>query len=210
MIRRILGSKKQKKQKIWFIHIPKNAGTSIVKALNIRPVSHITAKEILESSDKQRYLNSYSFCVVRHPYNRFISLYNYAKMEKSYYHDNIEPKNSIYGEHLDYKTLKNASIEECAELLLKGKLKHDLVWNHWRPQSSWVYDETFKNLLVDRVFHLEKIEELYDSNIINLKKKVPQLNTSSTSINIGDLDNNTKEILVNYYKKDFELFNYKT
>lgn len=189
-----------------FIHIPKTGGTSIGKALGFKSTSHIKAKEVTHSAPLIK--GKFSFAVVRNPYERFISLYNYARQEVSTYHNNIEPHKALYGIHLDYELLKKSSIEECANYLLEGKLKHDSSWNHWKPQYSWVYYKD--KLLVDNIYHLNNLHHLKDDlrRKFNIQIQIPYLNSSESNRQNYLLNQRTKRIIEEYYSKDFQLFNF--
>lgn len=204
-------NKKSLKKELLFIHIPKNAGTSINSLLGQDYPSHIKASEIVEENGQNFLQNFFSFGIVRNPFERFLSLYNYARMEISYYHNNLFPEKSIYGKHLDYDLLKSASIAECAIYLKEGKLKHDEAWNHWNPQITWLYDNENNKCLVDKIYRLENLDELKrDLNRRGFKfKTFPNLNQSKRH-NYQDLiDLKSRKILEDYYKDDLEIFNYE-
>ena len=196
---------------ILFIHIPKNAGTAVSKALGFESTSHIKASEIKEEFGINIFEDKCSFAIVRNPVDRFLSLYNYARMDISYYHNNIEPENSIYGKHLDYELLKNSSLLECAQYLQKGMLKHDLHWNHWEPQYNWVYDVNSNQRLVKKIYNFENLQELAKDmdSMFNCKFELNEINISNKKEDNKVLDIETISIIKEYYKKDFELFDYK-
>ena len=198
------------KSKFIFIHIPKNAGTSLSKVLGFGSTNHSTASEVRLRLGRIGYRRMFSFAFVRHPYDRFLSLYNYARMEESYYHSSINPENAINGKHLDFDKLKNASLYECALMLKNNELEHDLTWNHWQPQSNWIYNMKGR-LLVDFVGKVENIDEDFDFILRKVKKKskvlLPNINTSNK--NKLELDLPTKLILKEYYRVDFRNFKYK-
>src|SRR5690606_29215530 len=141
------------------------------------------------------------FGIVRNPYERFLSLYNYARMEISYYHNNINPKATPYGRHLDYDLLKNASLKECAKYLEDGKLQHDRAWNHWFPQYTWLYNESGTASLVSNIYKLENLPVLVkDLNNMGIAiSDFPKINSSS-KIKDGRnlLDSATEKIIENY------------
>lgn len=61
-----------------FVHIPKAAGTSIAKATIGRRAGHFTASQI-RATMGDTYNTFFSFTIVRNPYHRLISAYNFAK-----------------------------------------------------------------------------------------------------------------------------------
>ncbi|MFD2517943.1 sulfotransferase family 2 domain-containing protein [Salinimicrobium flavum] len=199
--------------KVYFIHVPKNGGTSVAKTLGLTSYMHIKAWEVKASGNNHLLKNNFSFGIVRNPFDRFLSLYNYARMEKSYYHDNIvEPVDLSRPRHLDFKLLKNASIRECAEYLKNDKLKHDAQWNQWVPQYTWLYDKKGRKSLVKKIYRFENLEELRkDLNKLDFSiSSFPVLNSSSHQLDYRELiDETSKKILEEYYEKDLKLFGYK-
>lgn len=192
-----------------FIHIPKNAGTSISKSIGFNESSHAKASEIIDDFGKDYFINKFSFSIVRNPIQRFLSLYHYAKMDVSLYHNNLDPSKSLYGRHLDYSTLKDASIYDCAILLKEGLLKHDTSWNHWDPQYTWIYDKKENDKLIDKVYRLENLNELKKDflDLFGIQLTLNNFNKSDRD-NSDFLDKRTLSILREFYQKDFELFNY--
>jgi hypothetical protein len=196
---------------ILFIHIPKNAGTAVSKALGFKSTSHIKASEIKEEFGINIFEDKFSFAIVRNPIDRFLSLYNYARMDISYYHNNIKPEKSIYGKHFDYELLKNSSLLDCAQYLKKGILKHDLHWNHWEPQYNWVYDIQNNQKLVSKIYKFENLEELANdlNRMFDCKFELSEINKSNKKEDNKVLDIETISIIKEYYKKDFEFFDYQ-
>ncbi|MBW2937729.1 sulfotransferase family protein [Aureisphaera sp. CAU 1614] len=197
-----------------FIHVPKNAGTSIGQSLSITTTRHYTVKEYVSMLGKEAYAAMFSFAFVRNPFDRFISLYNYARMEESYYHSAIHPEKAIYGKHLDYDILKNASIEEAANFLVEGKLVHNPPHNQWQPQVTWLKDSMGK-INVTYLARFEDID-LHTRNIHNIlsmpfSESLPKINTSpALEKDYGKLINsNAKKIIEKYYEEDLNTFNYQ-
>lgn len=197
-------------KKYIFIHIPKNAGTSIYKSLGMTEPNH--SQYIDYSNALGSEINQYfTFCIARNPFDRFVSLYNYAKMEESYYHSSINPEKTIYGKHMDYDLLKNKNLNQCAQHLINGDLRHDTVKNHWQPQSNWILNKEGEN----KVKYIGKLEDLdlqimNLNNILNINIENKKLNTSVRKDKSYReiIDNKTREILEYFYKNDLDLFNY--
>jgi chondroitin 4-sulfotransferase 11 len=195
--------------KLIFIHIPKNAGTSVSKSLGFAKTAHHTAEEIQIILTKNIYEAYDSIAIVRNPYSRFMSLFNYAKQEESLYHSSVNPDKSLYGKHLDYELLKNASLDDCIQLLYKGKLKHDLLWNQWRAQSDWIMNKKEKSL-VKKIFKMENLNELqiYLNKKYDLTVEFPKANVSNNTSWEEQNTQHSKELIYNYYKRDFINFGY--
>lgn len=200
------------KNEFIFIHIPKNAGTSISKSIGLEQTSHITIREIKSILSKEVFSSYFKFCFVRNPWDRFLSLYNYARLEESYYHSSVNPLKAKFGKHLDYDLLKDASFKECAYFLLDNKLKHDRTWNHWNEQISWITDEK-GNKIIDFIGRVENINRDLKqvSEIINKKiKNIYELNysISNHSSYKSSYDQETANIIRTFYNNDIEAFDY--
>lgn len=201
------------KKKILFVHIPKNAGTAIVKNVGLNESNHRTVKEYINLLGQDKYEEMFSFAFVRNPFSRFLSLYNYAKMEISHYHNNIEPDKAIYGEHLDYKQLKNLCLEDAAILLKEGKLLHNPPHVQWNSQLFWLLDNE-SNI---NIKYLGRFEDL-DFNMRNIYRSIGSFSNiklrkvNSSSDGIQDyrklINSNTRDILEEIYKEDLDTFNY--
>jgi hypothetical protein len=122
-----------------FIHVPKNAGTSVLDALqlNVGLPGHRTWREYdgrCVTPDGTPY---FSFAVVRHPLDRLVSSYDYARMAQSYYHSLDGP--SISGVHPDHAMLATMTLDDCVEALVErpSSFEHP----GWGPQHPYVLDE---------------------------------------------------------------------
>jgi len=196
-----------------FIHIPKNAGTAVSKSFGIETSKHNTVKEYINVLGEKQYDQMLSFAFVRNPFSRFISLYNYARMEESYYHSAIHPEKAIYGKHMDYEILKDASIDEAAQLLKKGKLIHNPPHIQWNAQCFWLKDNNEKLRVKyfarfeDIEFHLRNLSNLIGASTLN---KLHKINASSKlTLDYKKLISfDTRTLLEEHYKEDLETFNY--
>jgi hypothetical protein len=89
-------------------------------------------------------------------------------------------------------------------------LKHDLHWNHWEPQYNWIYDVQNNQKLVSKIYNFENLDELANdlNRMFNCKFELNKINESNRKENNIILDMETISIIKEYYKKDFELFDY--
>lgn len=193
------------KHKIIFIHIPKNGGTSITQYLEMENTGHYHYSyytqwpKIWEEYRK--------ITVVRNPWDRFVSCYEYAKMEKSYYHA-VEGE-SIYGKHPDYELLKNKSFGECVWMVrsLPHMLKHD----GWKPQLPWICDDRGK-IKINHIFQLENInnEESGLSRFLGIPEKIPTINPTTRKKDYKEYYNDdTRQIIREVYNIDTSNLGYE-
>ncbi len=204
----------QIKQGFVFIHVPKTAGTSVREALGIK------ATEGMEAHSRARDVLPFirlvapeliSVAFTRNPYTRFLSLYNFARMDESFYFSSTERGDAPCGRHPDYDTLSNKSLEECAELLIQGKIGDPSVRTHiWHPQVEWLTDRNGK-MTIDFIGRVESL----DADLQRLKElhgiasqPVPMINKSSQSGAPPKFSRRAITLVQLYYKRDFEMLGY--
>lgn len=198
------------KYKCIFVHIPKNAGTSIINEFQMKDGGHYTWHQIKRNYPKE-WETYFKFTVVRNPYDRFVSGYNYARMERSYWHS-ADGKTG-YGKHEEYDLLKDKSFEECCELFFKSRNKFQ---NHcWGQQHPYICNNEGK-IMVDYVVRYENFENdmKYVYKMCNKQPSPRYDNKSIRNRNYLDyyrptkLNGSHKDLIHSCYKKDFEIFNY--
>lgn len=204
--RRILLQSVDRNGAFIFIHVPKTAGTSIAAALGRRKCSHGTSRDYRTLLGRS-YDEMFSFAFVRNPWDRFMSLYRYARMLKSHHHSARFPWLARYGQHPDHNLLRDASPSEAARMLVDGRLSFQ-----WLPQHHWVCDDQGR---LDVSFCGRF--ETFDRDMATIRARVPlsgplpMLNRSEgRERNPAEhIDPATKELLGTYYEKDIALFGYR-
>ena len=168
-----------------FIHIPKNAGTSIEaffanNSFRIQPNKHADIFEI-----KRKFKNSYNnyrkFTIVRNPYDKMVSWYFYLKRN--------------LGEN--YKIIEfNKWIKD------PSKFWHinDPI-SFLKPQCDWI-DETVSIIKFENLN--EELNNFFDEKI-----DLPITNKSNHKHYLDYYNEESLNIIYNKYKKDFEKYNYK-
>ena len=180
-----------KEYKTIFIHIPKNAGTSIEEYFMLRRTQlaiqhsrHDTIEQI-----KLKYpdiYNSYKkFAIIRNPYDRMVSWYFYTK-------NNVLKEINKGWKVVNFKCW------------LKDPSK---LWNFKDPlsllncQCDWVDDTVsilkFENLSKDI------------NNFFNTEIKLPVLNKTKHKHYLDYYDEESIELVNKKYKKDFKKYNYE-
>lgn len=187
-----------KKNHAIFVHVPKAAGVSVNIAIYGKPLGHFYASDIKRICPKT-FNNIFKFSVVRHPIDRLYSAYTFSKNGGTDIMGMHKP--NYYINHPDFKTFERFVNNW---LTRKELAKLDGIFC---PQYLYLFDEE-DQLLVDKVYKLEKIENYYDEISQNIKKpfSLGHLNVSDKeSLHItGEL----KEAIYQLYRKDFELLGY--
>lgn len=179
-----------------FIHVPKNAGTSIIESLGMEEHGHHQIEHY------NQYKHYTSFAVVRNPWDRVVSNYEYAKMSESYWHSlQSEP-------HPDLKLLNNLNFKQTVDILYNtpNKLKHD----GWKLQT--LYTHYNDKPVIDKIFYyeeMEKLEKWLQQYLPSFRLK--NINPSKKEFNNyrSYYDEETKKKVSEIYEKDIRLFNYK-
>lgn len=188
-------------KKLIFIHISKNAGTSVN---NLLKKYHTNFNEDYYFDDPTwRYYklfypdewNTYtSFCIIRDPVDRFISNYNFAKT--------LFKNHKV--KHLDHELCTNMSINE---LIFNLKNKNiSLKSHHWRPQYFWVCDSNL-NIKVNKIIHIKNLK----NDLLNLGLDGCKIKMSNKSKNYCSIKNISKEnvkFIEEMYNLDYKIFNF--
>jgi hypothetical protein len=203
-----------------FLHIPKNAGTSIENSAlkknikwgfkewtklntdniwksskpwyNLNKKKHITNNNPCFPWHKppdflqKFYKDDELFCVVRNPYSKIVSAYNYS-----------------HGKKGNKKDL-NEFIKNKLENFDKNK-----YWNgcHILPQHNYTHGK----IKCDFILKFENLEEDF-SKLMNKYKidiELKKDNKSSKNTSVKDLNKESIKLINKVYDKDFKLFKYK-
>lgn len=199
------------KNKFVFIHIPKNSGTAMTKELqktyeNTKLLKlcerdginigidkmHLYYDVIYQFISKNVLDNYFKFCIIRNPYNKLYSAWNFIKKRHGYNNVNDFIKYKLNEEFIYGKEL------------IPGDARV-----HYRPQFTFVYDNEgnkFANFIIRYENLNEDISEMnkkYDLNI-------PLYDNGNTQKSYINLLNKESILKINsLYEKDFKLFNYE-
>jgi len=152
----------------------------------------------LYSYKKNPYKNYDLFIVVRNPYTRCISEF-YCPYAKDW----------------EEEVNKNATKEELNKWIINSITDNEIKSKtlHLIPQHYYLYDKD-NNIIINHVLHFENIKTEFD-NLMKQYNSPMRLNVHTNKskgkrYTIDDLTDETKKVIIKYYKKDFELFGYET
>ena len=175
-----------KDRKVIFIHIPRCAGTSIKESLKTISKNYEGKPWHLKLSEHEKKykvnLNNYFiFTIIRNPYDRILSVYNYKKYVR------------------DWWDVKDRGFDEWIRFLnkqSKGDFLEKINCVEWLDVNIPIM-----------IYRYENIDKRYLS-LMNLLKlpKLKHLHKLKKNYNIKD---ETKEIIYNMFEKDFKRFNYE-
>lgn len=192
------------KWKTVFIQIPKNASSSIFNRLSNttdlqNQGNHTTFFDDMQNQDSELFESYFSFAIVRNPYDRFISSYEFASLDDSFVKLNF-----------------NEFVKKCESNGNNFYLREPI---YFVPQYKYI---TIKNIiLVDEIIKFENLNEEWIKiskkintlhNFTPIKETLEVINATPHKMNKNWEDyynEETKEIVYNLYKKDFEIFGYK-
>lgn len=196
-----------------FIHITKNAGTTIEKIANKRGIlwgayNDEYCKNFGKLSKTKDPWHNYFpnldksirskydwFLVVRNPYDRILSEFKWYSNFKQY--ENNPFTINTFNEFIQNK------IKEANDTNTNiGK-----YGGHFSPQYKYLTSEDKIHILKFENLK-EEFNDLMKQYNINLKLDEKH-NVSNHKFTINDFNESTKKLIQEVYKKDFELFNYK-
>lgn len=189
-------------KKLAFIHIPKTAGTTIETALGMKSIKnfyneykfkhycvcpqHLTCEELSHEIDLADFE---LFTVVRNPYDRLVSEYNYIQNNEWLF------------------KLKHATFKEFIKLIPNlDQVERKYIFDgHLETQSSFIkgYEDRIK------IFHYEKINECFD--YLSSKYGPLEFGLERKPIEKKNIKwtKELKKIVQSVYAEDFDRFNYK-
>lgn len=202
-------------KKFLFIHIYKNAGTSInvallphcaglihrtyVKAsirLNI-PVpskinpflyaTHIKAKSVVKKMGMDEFQRYFSFAVVRNPWDWQVSQYKYMKKNKKHFQHDIIRKMADFDEYIVWR---------C---------NYDV-----RYQKDYLVSEN-DELLVNYIARYESLEEDFEKvcSRLGIEAQLPRLNVSNHIPYQEYYTTQTRDLVAKTFVRDIEYFGYE-
>ena len=177
-----------------FIHINKTAGTSIGRAVGLPLKHHLTAAEVISRIGKDKWQAAYTFTFVRNPWDKVVSHYEYRRKKN---------KTEIAS--------RNIPFPEWVKLTY-GLDKDPFYYNNprsFQPQVEWLKDDV-GDISIDFIGKFESINADFNHvrNIIGIDESLPHLNASNRASYQSYYDDETMEIIADWFHEDIKEFGY--
>ncbi len=177
-----------------FIHINKTGGTSIAKAIELPNIRHLTVKDVIGIIGQNEFNRAFVFTVVRNPWAKAFSLYNYKKLKNKYMQRNP------------------LSFSEWVECTFGEKKDPNYYDNpiKFAPQVEWLKDNSGKIPEME-VLRFETLSGDFDriKDKLGVDISLPHLNATKAGRYTDYYDTKTKEIVEEWFREDIERFGYK-
>lgn len=176
-----------------FIHINKNGGTSIERAIRL-PQRHLTARELQAEVGRDRWDNAFKFSIVRNPWSRVVSLYHYrVKQGTAGLGEQVIPFDTWVIETLERK---NPAYYNNAKMFL--------------PQVEWLKSAE-GTIDMDFIGQFERLEtdfmELAKS--LGTRARLPHMNASKHRHYSTYYSDRTLDLVGNWFAADVAEFGYQ-
>ncbi|MEQ2352721.1 MULTISPECIES: sulfotransferase family 2 domain-containing protein [Pseudoalteromonas] len=182
-----------------FIHIPKNAGTSVLKAFGYRGYRLHAKWFDYNESNPYLFERYHKFAIVRAPLARLYSAYNYV----------IKGGNQSEGDRaLQQQVLSNArTFTEFVDKILTPEFV--LFQPLFQPQSYYIFDSQYQ-CKVDTILRYESLNHDWRKLCIlkGWKMELPWLNKGASTLP-ETLSPQQLEKIQCLYKVDYELLGYR-
>lgn len=189
------GLPKLNKFDYYFIHIPKNGGTAFERYFLSRHFGH-------------HYIQEYPYAVwnktiaiIRNPLNRLISIYNYSKMKKTYWHS--DDGSTPYGQNQLHQYCITNSFDQFIRDVCGNKFDEYI---HLSAQYKFIV--TPGNVIPTNLIRYEQLDKDL-SRFLCAKIVLPKYNKSIyQDNNMPYFTDELKSLVHNKYEIDFNIYNY--
>ena len=214
-----------------FIHIPKNAGTSITRIIKNTNIKHYTGDKIKEDKHSKSSTLKNQMCILRNPIDRFCSSFIFL-VENRYFNliNNVEDRRLFKDDEfiaveylintgintpekfvrlwmettLDYNTIKTTVLDKNVHYRFIA-LQNIFKLCVFKKQNDWINNNARYILILDNLNY--EINALFKK--LNIDKNLVHLNKSSNNTNKYTLSPESIEFLKIQYKEDFNLYDSK-
>lgn len=174
---------------IRFIHIPKNAGTTVGKMLGRNGIEFVVGDGVGDHNTRHRFARQYpedgfdSFAVVRNPYTRTVSWFEWIRRFPKYSDWQFD--------------------QFVRQALDRGRARHA-----WTAQIYWTHDYDLRTPLVTHIIHYEHLQRELCDLFPSISGKFLHLNCGGIGAYDDYYDDELRDIVYERFREDFIAFGY--
>lgn len=193
-----------------YIHIPKTGGNSVNRVFGIEWQDHKDLRRYAEELEPETFGRYYKFAIVRNPWERILSDYNYQRKKsrpdssKLFVFDDA-------GEKRSFRNWIKAVLENPHRYSADswgGDVSEGL--HRWSPQVDWL--TVNGRIAVDTIIRFEELPEVFGriQRTLGLPPiRLPRRNRRWHWHYSRYFDDTTRNIVASYYAQDVERFGYR-
>ena len=191
------------------VHIPKAAGNSVNRAFSVDWQDHKDLARYRAELAPAVFNSYYKFAVVRNPWERLLSDYNYQRRKKQPPEFKLHLFDSS-GAMRNFATWTQAALSNLVSYVPAswgGEVSPGM--QRFSPQLDWISLEGC--IAVDFVAHLERLPEDFRTIATAVGLKRPKLQHRNSRFHFHYsryYDNATRDLVGQYYARDIAAFNY--
>ena len=190
------------KNRVVFIHVPKNAGTSLYETfgMDVPDNTHCPVTGYL-ASDAARFHDSYSFGFVRNPWDRIVSAFQYLKHQP------------ISDDDKRWATQTLAPFETFEDFMVameRRSFRNRVVgWRHFKPQWHFLTDWSGRNA-VNYIGRFETLAKDVDiiGDAIGVTPQLTLKNSTERKPYFNYYSPQSRRLVAKIYAKDITRYNY--
>ena len=185
---------KGKNKNYVFIHINKTAGTSIINIIGKPFRKHLTVKDVIHVIGQKKWDEAYKFTVIRNPWDKVVSHYKHnIKMNVT---------------NMAKKKIEFKDWVACTYVEPKNKFYYNRAQMFF-PQVEWLKNNEGK-IDIDKIIRFENLNEGINEvfKTLEIEHKLPHLNSTSKTNYREFYDDQTKQIVTDWFHEDIKEFSY--
>jgi hypothetical protein len=181
-----------------FIHIPKTAGSSVVRILFGEASRHVPYFEY-ERANPIKFRRYFKFAFVRNPWDRLVSTYFFLRAGGMNDQDRAWAERNLSG-YADFGDFVREWLNE----------QSIWSWIHFYPQYHFVLNDA-GSTMVDYLGRFERLDADFQfvARRLGMVANVPKSNKSNHRHFATYYDDKTREIVARVYARDIDAFGYK-
>jgi chondroitin 4-sulfotransferase 11 len=194
-----------------FVHIPKTAGNSIMRAFGIGWENHMDLSRYRETLGPEILAGCFKFAIVRNPWDRILSEYNFQRKKKQradtvrLFLTKPDGTTRTFREWVEHAL---AHPEEHQPKQWGGKTSPFI--HRLSPQIDWVtLDDSIGVDFVGRMESLQKDIDTVCQRLDLPRKRLSRVNWKLHWHYSRYYDDTTRKLVGDYYERDIDSFGYR-